>query len=154
MIICNMTASFPKYAAYNAQLRAQLSDEVLEVLERYEAAGDYQNPEYQELVFKEYYQRHICRLPEWPEPVLRSFGHINQTVYEYMQGPSEFVPGGILKEWTVWDRLAEIEVPALMVGAEYDTMKTAELFCFIVNRYKDLGGWPLAIEPGRDLSDD
>lgn len=39
-------------------------------------------------------------------------------------------------------------------SAEYDTMKTAELFCFIVNRYKDLGGWPLAIEPGRDLSDD
>lgn len=29
-------------------------------------------------------------------------------------------------------------------SAEYDTVKTAELFCFIVNRYKDLGGWPLA----------
>lgn len=28
-------------------------------------------------------------------------------------------------------------------SAEYDTFKTAELFCFIVNRYKDLGGWPL-----------
>ncbi|MAD45100.1 MAG: ribonuclease T [Oceanospirillaceae bacterium] len=30
-------------------------------------------------------------------------------------------------------------------SAEYDTYKTAELFCFIVNRYKDLGGWPLAL---------
>ena len=29
-------------------------------------------------------------------------------------------------------------------SAAYDTFKTAELFCFIVNRYKDLGGWPLA----------
>lgn len=26
--------------------------------------------------------------------------------------------------------------------ALYDTMKTAELFCAIVNRWKDLGGWP------------
>lgn len=30
-------------------------------------------------------------------------------------------------------------------SAAYDTMKTAELFCFIVNRYKALGGWPLAL---------
>jgi len=29
-------------------------------------------------------------------------------------------------------------------SAAYDTFKTAELFCYIVNRYKDLGGWPLA----------
>lgn len=28
-------------------------------------------------------------------------------------------------------------------SAAYDTLKTAELFCFIVNRHKDLGGWPL-----------
>jgi len=28
-------------------------------------------------------------------------------------------------------------------SAAYDTWKTAELFCFIVNRWKELGGWPL-----------
>lgn len=28
-------------------------------------------------------------------------------------------------------------------SALYDTEKTAELFCFIVNRWKKLGGWPL-----------
>ena len=28
-------------------------------------------------------------------------------------------------------------------SAAYDTRKTAELFCFIVNRWKELGGWPL-----------
>lgn len=32
-------------------------------------------------------------------------------------------------------------------SAEYDTYKTAELFCYIVNRYKELGGWPLANAP-------
>ena len=29
-------------------------------------------------------------------------------------------------------------------SAAYDTEKTAELFCFIVNRWAELGGWPLA----------
>jgi ribonuclease T len=28
-------------------------------------------------------------------------------------------------------------------SALYDTEKTAELFCFIVNRWKKMGGWPL-----------
>ena len=28
-------------------------------------------------------------------------------------------------------------------SALYDTQKTAELFCFMINRYKNIGGWPL-----------
>lgn len=30
-------------------------------------------------------------------------------------------------------------------SAQYDTERTAELFCYIVNKWKDLGGWPLAM---------
>ncbi len=127
LIICNMTADFGKYEAYNKKLRAQLPQWLLDTLSYYEKRGDYQNPRYQQLVFEHYYRKHICRLPEWPEPVVRSFKHINQHVYEYMQGPSEFVPGGILKGWSVWDRLNEIYVPTLTVGARYDTMNPEEM---------------------------
>jgi proline iminopeptidase len=127
LVICNMTASFPKYAAYNAKLRAQLPQDVLDRLEKYESRGDYHDPGYTDLVFEAYYRKHICRLPDWPEPVLRSFGHINQKVYEYMQGPSEFVPGGILEDWSVWDRLGELAVPTLTVGATHDTMNPEEM---------------------------
>jgi len=28
-------------------------------------------------------------------------------------------------------------------SARYDTEKTAELFCYIINKWKNLGGWPL-----------
>lgn len=31
-------------------------------------------------------------------------------------------------------------------SAAYDAEKTADLFCLIVNRWKELGGWPLALE--------
>ncbi|GAB54677.1 ribonuclease T [Glaciecola punicea ACAM 611] len=31
-------------------------------------------------------------------------------------------------------------------SALYDTQKTAELFCFMLNRYQALGGWPLSEE--------
>jgi len=30
-------------------------------------------------------------------------------------------------------------------SALYDTERTAELFCYIVNKWKDLGGWPLPV---------
>ena len=36
-------------------------------------------------------------------------------------------------------------------NAEYDTRKTAELFCRMINRWKTLGGWPL---PERSESGD
>ncbi len=35
-------------------------------------------------------------------------------------------------------------------SALYDTQKTAELFCFMVNRWKELGGWPLTSPPEQD----
>lgn len=127
LIICNMTASFPKYAAYNAKLRSQLRPSLIDSLEVYETKGDYQNPVYVDLVFNAYYTKHLCRLDPWPEPLVRSFNHINQHVYEYMQGPSEFVPGGILKDWSVWDQLSRLTVPTLTVGARWDTMNPKEM---------------------------
>lgn len=40
-------------------------------------------------------------------------------------------------------------------SARYDTERTAELFCAMVNRYKDLGGWDLALrEQALDVSDE
>jgi proline iminopeptidase len=127
LIVANMTADFDKYVAYNARLRAELPVDVLDMLEQYESRGEYHDPAYQELVFSEYYTKHLCRLPEWPDGLNRAFKHLNQEVYEYMQGPSEFVPGGILVGWSVWDRLGEIRVPTLMVGATYDTMNPEEM---------------------------
>jgi ribonuclease T len=35
-------------------------------------------------------------------------------------------------------------------SAAYDTLKTAELFCYFANRYQTLGGWPLANAPEDD----
>jgi proline iminopeptidase len=129
LLVSHMTADFDKYEAYNAKLRSKMRKSLTDSLDSYEQKEDYHNQEYLDLVFNEYYTQHICRFaPEdWPEPVLRSFGHINQHVYEYMQGPSEFVPGGILKHWSVWDDLKTLSVPTLMIGSKYDTMNPDEM---------------------------
>ena len=52
----------------------------------------------------------------------RSFRLMNEKIYEQMQGKSEFLVTGNLKNWERWDRLHEIKTRALTIGAKYDEM--------------------------------
>jgi len=122
LIICNMVASIPAYEKYNAILRTQMRRSLVDSLQDYEAKGMFKDPTYQSLIYSEYYMQHLCRLPEWPDPVLRAFKHVNEEIYVMMQGPSEFKTGGRLLTWDRSKDLPKIAIPTLTVGAHFDTM--------------------------------
>lgn len=123
LIICNMMASAPEYDRYNIDvLRKAMDRTVVDSLEAIEAQNDYSNPRYMELLLPHFYQKHLCRLAEWPDPVNRSIKHVNATVYTMMQGPSEFGISGRLETWDRKADLPRITVPTLTVGARWDTM--------------------------------
>lgn len=123
LMVANMMASCPEYGRYaNEVLAKQLPEDVLKELRALEAANKFSDPRYMELLMANFYTKHICRLPEWPEAVNRSLKHANNTIYTLMQGPSEFGIAGRLANWDVKDRLKEIRIPALMIGATHDTM--------------------------------
>ena len=123
LIISNMMASAPDYDAYAENVLAkQMDPAALEEIRKLEAAGDFANPRYMELLFPNYYKPHICRLPEWPDPVNRAFARMNPEIYVLMQGPSEFGISGRLEEWDRKADLEKITVPTLVIGARYDTM--------------------------------
>lgn len=125
LIISNMMASIPQYNAYaQAVLMPTMDPDVLAEIQRYEAAGDYENPRYMELLVAHHYVYHVLRMPveDWPEPVNRAFKHTNSTIYVPMQGPSELGASGKLLHWDRTADLPKIEVPTLMIGAEHDTM--------------------------------
>ena len=48
-----------------------------------------------------FYLRHVCRLAQWPERSWRAFASIDAdpTVYDTMNGPSEFHVIGSIKNW-------------------------------------------------------
>ncbi|MEB3199840.1 MAG: proline iminopeptidase-family hydrolase [Synechococcaceae cyanobacterium] len=125
LIISNMMASVPAYNRYAEQrFLSQLPAAVLSELQAIEAAEDYDNPRYMELLVPYHYEHHVLRRPyaQWPESVRRSFDHLNPRVYIPMQGPSELGARGKLASW---DRLADlprIQVPTLTIGAAHDTM--------------------------------
>jgi len=130
LIISNMMASAPEYDRYaNEVLMPQMDPGVLAELEAIEAAGDFENPRYMELLMEHHYTHHILRWPpeEWPDGVMRTFEHVNPGIYVLMQGPSELGISGLLENWDRSADLSSIDVPTLIIGAQYDTMDPAYL---------------------------
>jgi proline iminopeptidase len=125
LIISNMMSSCPEYGNYaNTVLAKQFDPKVLDTIRQIEAKGDFANPKYMELLMPNFYAKHICRLPldQWPEPVIRSFAKMNQSLYVTMQGPSEFGVGGKLLNWDVRAELPKIKTATLTIGGQFDTM--------------------------------
>ena len=127
LIISNMAASMQSYEKYVRGLRAALPDDVIKVLDRYEQSGFYEAPEYQKVLFDQLYSKHLCRLNPWPEPILRTIRNLNQKVYNYLQGPNEFVVTGTIKNWDRWADLPRIGTRTLIMGAKYDEMPPDDL---------------------------
>ena len=125
LIISNMMASIPAYNEYSKNvLQPQMDPDVLKQILDYEAAGDFENPQYMELLMNNYYTQHILRRPvdQWPPEVMSTFEHLNGAKYIAMQGPSEMGAGGSLVDWDRMADLHEITVPTLVIGGQEDTM--------------------------------
>ena len=125
LIISNMMSSCPEYGKYAEEVLAkQMDPKVLAEINQIEAAKDFTNPRYMELLLPNFYEKHILRFPakDWPEPVNRSFAKMNQSLYVTMQGPSEFGISGKLEKWDRKSDLKNITIPTLVIGAKYDTM--------------------------------
>jgi proline iminopeptidase len=123
LIIANMVASAPEYGKYAAEVLAkQMDPKVLAEIRAIEAKADFANSRYMELLIPNFYHEHLCRLKEWPDGFNRSMKHANGEIYTMMQGPSEFGIAGRLASWDIKNRLNELKIPTLMIGAKYDTM--------------------------------
>jgi L-proline amide hydrolase len=105
-------------------LLVNLPDDVRETIERHEEAGTTDDPEYETAIL-EFYRRYVCRVDPWPDALVRSFDAIaaDPTVYGALNGPSEFTVIGPLREWSIADRLGEIDVPLLLISGEHDEVR-------------------------------
>jgi proline-specific peptidase len=121
LVLVSSPASMAQWVAEANKLRAALPPEVQQTLLRHEAAGTTDDPAYEEAMLV-FYRRHVCRLAEWPERILRSLAKLdeNSEVYGTMNGPSEFHVTGTLKTWDITPRFGEIRVPTLVLSGRYD----------------------------------
>ncbi len=132
LVISNMMSDVPAYNRYAQDvLKPTMDQDALKAIEALESAGEIEDPRYMELLNEHHYVHHVLRMPleDWPNPVQRAFAAINPAVYVSMQGPSEL---GIsqdakLAQWSRFNDLPSINVPALVIGARYDTMDPAHI---------------------------
>ncbi len=111
--------SVPMTSREMARMKRELPKKVVGTMNKYEAAGDYQNPAYQEAVMV-FYRRHLCRLKKWPKELSYSLAHMSEPVYYTMNGPNEFTITGNIRYWDVTERLGSITIPTLVLTGEYD----------------------------------
>jgi L-proline amide hydrolase len=121
MVVADSPASMPLWISETSRLRADLPPDVQETLTRHEEAGTTDDPGYRAAV-EVFNARHVCRLVPNPDCVQRTTAQIraNPTVYETMNGPSEFHVVGSLQTWDISDRLHEITTPTLLVSGRHD----------------------------------
>jgi proline iminopeptidase len=141
LILEDTVGDMPHLIAELERLRAALGPETVAMMQRHEAEGTLEHPEYQAAVTILNY-RHVCRLDEWPAPVKRSLDSWNMGPYGTMQGPNEFLYTGNLKDWNRIPDMHRITVPALITVGQHDeltpacalkmklALPDAELHCF------------------------
>jgi proline iminopeptidase len=97
-----------------ARLKAALPDAVKRVIARCEEEGTTNSGAYGAAAMA-FYRRHVCRMPEWPEPLVRSRSQAgwSRQVYVTMWGPAEFTPDGNLAGYEREDRLRDLPRPVL-----------------------------------------
>ena len=128
LVIADSPASMELWVSEANRLREDLPADIQETLLRHEKAGTTDDPEYAEAE-KAFYNRHVCRIVPNPPEVAKSFSNIDEdpTVYHTMNGPSEFHVIGTLRDWSVVDRVKEIDVPTLLVSGAYDEATPATM---------------------------
>jgi L-proline amide hydrolase len=126
LVLSSSPASIPLWAEETSRLRRELPPDVQKVLDDPEST----DTEY-EAAMMEFYKRHVIRVDPMPDGVARTFQKMgeNSDVYNYMQGPNEFVITGTFKDWDITDRLGEIRAPTLFTSGRHDecTPKQAEI---------------------------
>ncbi|MCJ1376732.1 hypothetical protein MMC20_007977 [Loxospora ochrophaea] len=139
LILASPPADMKTWEAAANRLKAQLPTDVQEVIDRHEKAGTYESGEYQQAVGK-YYAKHFCRLEPPPEDLGVCYRKMleDPTVLQVINGPSEFHITGIMKDWSVVDRLHLIDVPALLINGRYDAAQNevVEPFFRLIRKVK------------------
>ncbi|MGZ4527149.1 MAG: proline iminopeptidase-family hydrolase [Mycobacterium sp.] len=119
LTISNSIASIPQFSEMVARLKTELDPATQSAIERHEAAGTTYTAEYQDAI-RTWNETYLCRVRPWPPELLEAFGNMGTDIFETMFGPSDFHIVGTIRDWDVFDRLAEITLPTLILAGRYD----------------------------------
>jgi proline iminopeptidase len=119
LTISNSIASIPQFSDMVARLKSDLDPTTQAAIDRHEAAGTTQSAEYQAAI-RTWNETYLCRVRPWPSELEEAFANMGTEIFETMFGPSDFHIVGTIRNWDVFDRLAEVAVPTLVLAGRFD----------------------------------
>jgi len=124
LVIADSAGDIPHLVSELNRLRSALGPETVRMMQRREADGTIDHPEYEAANTLLSY-RHVCRLEQWPEPLSASIADWNMDPYQTVQGPNEFLYTGNLKNWNRIEAMGSIANPCMVVVGAYDELTPA-----------------------------
>ncbi len=100
-------------------LDTEFTQSARDIIANAEKTGDFRTKEYRE-IDKIYNRLHLCRMDDWPDPLKHTMSKMNESIYHYMRGPSEFAITGTLKSYERMDELPSIKIPVLFTCGRFD----------------------------------
>jgi proline iminopeptidase len=113
----------PQWGRNTARLVTTLSPGAQHAIAEADSTHDYKSSGYQAAI-DEFYGRYVWRHPI-PVDLDSLERTANATIYNYMNGPSEFTITGTLKNYNATSFLPKIRVPVLYTVGEFDEADTA-----------------------------
>ena len=108
----------PAWERNAKRLVRTLSDSSQKAIATREAEGKFDAPDYQ-AALGEFYGKYVWRRPVQAD-LDSTMSHVNEGLYNYMQGPSEFTIVGTLKTYDATPFLKDVKVPVLFTVGEFD----------------------------------
>jgi len=118
LTLASPALDIPAWEKNARQLLTTLSDSAQRAIRIREAEKKYDAPDYQSALM-EFYGKYVWRHPDSVN-LDSIFKTVNQTLYNYMQGPSEFTITGTLKRYDATPFLKDVKVPVLYTVGEFD----------------------------------
>ena len=128
VIFSSPMISTPDWIADAKLLLSQLPTSVKDTIYKYEKLKNYSAPAYIAAT-DSFYARHLVR-KQWPykSASCENTGSANDTIYNYMWGPTEFNATGTLVNFDRTADLDKIKEPILFVTGEYDEARPETMF--------------------------
>jgi proline iminopeptidase len=118
LVLGSAALDIPAWEKNARELVKTLPDSMQKVIAMREKEGNFEAPDYQAALM-EFYGRYVWRHPVEAD-LDSTFATVNEMIYGYMQGPSEFTITGTLKYYDAKSFLPQIEVPVLYTVGEFD----------------------------------
>jgi len=131
LTLASAALDIPAWEKNAKQLLTTFSDSAQRTIRVREAEKKFDSPDYQNAMM-EFYGKYVWRRPDSVN-LDSTFKMMNSTLYNYMEGPSEFTITGTLKGYDATAFLKNIKVPVLYTVGEFDEANPA-----IIKRFSSM----------------